>query len=205
VSGGTTVRQNNGLGYPLVGETAAATAYGCRNGDLFVNGSVNGKVTLAADNFIYVIGDLAYVDPTDAQDDVLGLVGQNAVYVWNPIETVTTTSPVSYRCLTGYCNTNRTIQAAILSVKHTFTVQNYDKIGYRGELRIKGSIAQRYRGPVGNGTTTTINNGYKKKYIYDTRFRYTAPPKFLAPLSTTYGVTTWIEIDQVFDADGSYR
>ena len=192
---GQTVRANNGLGYPLESEKAAASAYGCRNGDLFVKGTTNGKITLSSANFIYVVGDTAYADP---QDDVLGLVGQNAVYVWNPIND-------SNDCLPGYCNTNRTIQAAILSVKHTFTVQNFAEIGYRGELQITGSIAQRYRGPVGNGSTTTINNGYKKKYTYDTRFKYTAPPKFLAPLTTTYGVTTFIEVDSVFDSDGTYR
>jgi hypothetical protein len=192
--------KNNPVGYPKTNEKAGNDAYRCRNGDVFVQGVLNGKVTVASDNYVYVTGDLTYAD---ANDDVLGLVGQNAVYVWNPIDN-------QKNCLNNgagqnYCNTNRTIQAAILSVGHTFTVQNYTEIGNRGELRMTGSIAQKYRGPVGTGTSTSISDGYKKVYAYDSRFKYTAPPKFLAPLSTTYGVTTWIESVPAFDADGSYR
>lgn len=185
----------NGIGFPRSGESVNASAYGCRNGDVFVQGTLKGKVTVSAENYIYVTGDLTY---NDVRTDVLGLVGQNAVYVSNPVNS-------SGSCLSGYCNTNRTIHAAILSVAHTFTVQNFDDVGYRGELRITGSIAQKYRGPVGNGTATAISNGYKKVYLYDTRFRYMAPPKFLNPVSTTYGVSTWIEINPVFTAAGTYR
>lgn len=186
--------QANGVGFPKSNESAPESAYGCRNGDLFVQGTLQGKTTLAAENFIYVTGDLTYADP---QRDVLGLVGMNAVYVWNPVG--------SSGCLSGYCNSNRTINAAILSVAHTFMVQNYDRVGYRGELRVTGSIAQKYRGPVGRGTVTSINHGYKKVYKYDTRFKYMAPPKFLAPVSSTYGVTNWVETTPALRADGSFR
>ncbi len=194
-----TVRRNNGLGYPITNEVADVGAYGCRNGDLFVEGQLKGKVTLAAENFVYITNNITY---SNNDEDVLGLVGQNAVYVWNPVNN-TSTSTYSGQCIFGAAN--RTIKAAILSVAHTFTVQNYNKCAYRGELRITGSIAQKFRGAVGTGSGTTTATGFKKKYLYDARFRYTAPPKFLAPLSTTYGVTTWVEIEEVFEGDGSYR
>ena len=59
---------------------------------------------------------------------------------------------------------NPTIQAAILSVQHSFRVQNYaygeDNLG---TITINGAIAQKYRGIVG-----TINtSGYGKNYNYD--------------------------------------
>ncbi len=38
---------------------------------------------------------------------------------------------------------------------------------------VNGSIAQRWRGIVGQGT-----NGYTKDYNYDTRLKYAAPPYF---------------------------
>src|SRR5690606_32001150 len=52
--------------YPLANEhipvtsTAAAPAYGCRNGDAYVKGTLRGQVTVASQNFIYVTGDLVY-------------------------------------------------------------------------------------------------------------------------------------------------
>jgi len=189
--------RDNGLGYPTTSEEADAAQYGCRNGDAFVQGTLKGKLTVAAENYLYVTGDQKYQDPAE---DLLGLVGQNAVYVWNPIDE-------DGNCLRspGANKTNpRTIDAAILSVAHTFTVQNYTKCGYRGVLTVTGSIAQKYRGAVVLFSGTTISNGYKKNYKYDSRLKYTAPPKFLAPLSTTYGVTTWIETPRAFNADGSY-
>ena len=194
-------RPNNGLGYPVEGENYAAEnppalkAYDCQKGDVFIEGTLKGKVTVASENYMYVVNDLKYTDPVNPKDDILGLVGQASVIVWNP----TTTSG---GCLAAYCDSKangRTIEAAILSVQHTFTVQNYSVIGDRGYLNVRGSIAQKFRGIVAQG------DGYSKNYKYDTRFTSTAPPKFLAPANTTYGVTTWVEINPVFDADGSYR
>lgn len=170
----------------------SSTTYGCRAGDVFVKGRFNGAVTLAAENFVFVVGDLTYVDN---QDDILGLIGNNAVWVWNP------------RRSNGdnILPDDRTIEAAILSVAHTFQVQNYDKGGRQGTLTVKGAIAQKYRGPVGTGNSAGIVTGYAKNYVYDTRFKLQAPPKFLSPVTTTYGVTSWIESAAVWNPDGSAR
>lgn len=187
-------------GFPLTtGVTATtelsptATTYGCRAGDVFVKGAFNGAATLAAENYVFVVGDITYADPND---DILGLVGNNAVWVWNPINS-------SSNHITGEGNKfgyNRTIHAAILSVAHTFQVQNYDKGASQGTLTVMGAIAQKYRGVVRRGST-----GYAKNYVYDERFKYKAPPKFLNPITTTYGVTTWVETAAVWDADGAAR
>jgi hypothetical protein len=183
------------VSYPLSGESQPAgtdtstPAYGCRSGDLFVKGKVNGSVTTAAENFVYITGDLTYADKTD---DILGVVGQNAVWVWNPVNGTTAMQS----------DTDRRIDAAILSVAHTFTVQNYTK-AKKGTLYITGAIAQRFRGPVAQSSGSTITTGYKKEYAYDTRFRYTAPPKFLTPVSTTYGVTQVASVASAFTAKGA--
>ena len=92
----------------------------------------------------------------------------------------------------------RTINAAILSVNHTFQVQNYDIGSSRGTLMVSGAIAQNFRGAVGTGRT-----GYVKDYLYDQRFRNIAPPKFMVPVSTTYGVSVQVEVGKAFNADGS--
>lgn len=188
------VTNGNSIGYPIANETVPFTAaYGCRNGDVFVKGQLKGQVTVAAENYVYVTGDLTYTDPTT---DLLGLVGNNAVWVWNPMKV---TSGV-YSELTP---DNRTIDAAILSVAHTFMVQNYNRGGTRGTLTVWGAIAQKYRGPVGtSGTTPT---GYVKDYTYFDRFAFTAPPKFLSPVTTSYGVNVWVEVSPTFDKTGAYR
>lgn len=189
--------------YPKVGETVPPTststtpAYNCKMGDAFVEGSVRGAVTVAAQNFIYITNDISYVDKSV---DLLGLVGLNSVWVWNPL--TCTTSGRDTTC-TGMISTgDRIIQAAVLSVRHTFQVQNYADGGGRGKLKVLGAIAQLFRGTVGTGNAAT---GYLKEYTYDTRLLTTAPPKFLAPTSTTYGVTQYADVAAAFNADGTER
>lgn len=170
-----------------------ATTYGCRTGDVFVKGRFNGSATLAAENYIFVVGDITYVDP---QDDILGLVGNNAVWVHNPLNStgnVITSTP------------NRTIQAAILSVAHTFQVQNFNRGTSRGTLTVVGAIAQKFRGTVATSSGGSIATGFAKNYVYDDRFKYRAPPKFLNPITTTYGVTSWVESAAAWTANGAAR
>lgn len=188
----------NNLGYPMTSETPPfSAAYGCRNGDAFVEGTLEGKLTVAAENYIYITDDLTY----DTSEDILGLVGNNAVWVWNPMRL---SGSSTYTPLLGAGD--RSIDAAILSVAHTFMVQNYNRAGYLGRLHVHGAIAQRFRGPVATGSGgSTPSTGYLKDYTYDERFRYTAPPKFLSPVTTTYGVNIWVEVSPVFDAAGAYR
>lgn len=177
---------------PYTGSYVASSYkhYDCRAGDVFIEGQMSGQMTVAADNFVYVTGDLTY---RDKSTDVLGLVGNNAVFVYNPVHQ---NSSSSFTALgtTG----DRKIDAAILSVAHTFQVQNY-AWGDRGELQVFGAIAQKFRGSVG----TTAPSGYTKDYEYDTRFRYIAPPKFLTPTSTTYGVTQIASVPPAFLASGA--
>lgn len=217
------VTPGNGVGFPVTGETGAS--YSCTAGDVFVQGTLKGALTIGASNYVYVTGDVKY---SDVSTDLLGLVGENAVIVHNPVKTVTTTTYVqqreTYSCeswwgrpstcerwvtvpqttasqaLIDRSASDRVIQAAILSVLHTFTVQNYnlDSGHPKGTLRVFGSISQKYRGPV----ATTGSTGYTKAYSYDSRLQYTAPPKFLSPVSTTYGITHIVESKTAVDATG---
>jgi hypothetical protein len=191
--------------YPAVneitpdGSSASKPAYGCKNGDVFVKGVLKGAVTVGAENYIYVTGDLTY---SDAAKDIIGLVGNNAVWVWNPMKSVTTGSGWYQTTTTKPLLTDngRTINAAILSVAHTFQVQNYDQGGdARGTLTVKGSIAQTFRGPVG----LVGGSGYIKAYKYDTRFAYMAPPKFLSPVSSAYGVSQYSGVPAAFSPTGA--
>lgn len=181
----------NGIGYPVAGEVApSSTSYQCRVGDVFIEGRMNGSLTVAAENFIYIVGNITYVDE---REDILGLVGNNSIFVWNPVNSSDVNNA---RALLR--DNRRIISAAMLSVERTIQVQNYDRGGDRGVLEINGAMGQRFRGIVRSGV-----NGYGKEYNYDARLRYTAPPKFLSPVTTTYGINVWIETERAFNADGS--
>jgi len=195
-----------GGGYPAKTGTAttteiapSSTTYGCRSGDVFVKGTFKGAMTLSAENYVFVVGDVKYAD---VQNDILGLVGNNAIWVYNPFyKNGSATGPILTK--------DRTIQAAILSVAHTFQVQNYNTgpsngSQARGTLTVFGAIAQKYRGTVATGTSPVVT-GYVKNYVYDERFKYKAPPKFLNPVTTTYGVTTWVETAAAWRPDGAAR
>lgn len=186
-------RVGNGIGYPTAGEyvPSGTTPYSCTYGDVFVKGQVDSKTTIANDNNMFIVGDITLKDD---QADVLGLIAQNAVFVWNPVKRSDTEDSI--------LSENREINAAIMSVEHTFQVQNYSVGDNMGTLTVNGAIAQKYRGTV-RATNSNGVHGYAKSYHYDPRFKYTAPPKYLNPVTTTYGVTRWIEVERAFKPDGS--
>jgi hypothetical protein len=210
---------SNGQGFPSAGEWintgrsndfrtgSVSDTYSCRAGDLFVSGGFSGAMTMAASGKVWITGDITYGDPTK---DILGLVGQNAVEIHNPAEC---RAFPSYR---GEVDTSRcteagvglldrdrgaklTISAAIASNAGTFWNQNYDVGPQLGTLKVVGSIAQNWRGAVATLGTT----GFVKNYVYDQRLLTTAPPKFLQPVSTSYGVTTQVEVQSAYTASGS--
>jgi hypothetical protein len=194
-----------------VSSTSDNPAYTCRSGDLYVGGTLKGRTTLAADNYIYATSDITYSTPST---DILGLVGQNGVWAWNPIVCSKTTGTDYWGNVTcsgswkyGNTDADPTISAAILSVRDTFIAQNYDGgtvgLGARGTLTVNGAIAQKYRGPVAMASGSTRTSGYAKNYTYDSRFKNTAPPKFLTPVSTSYGVTQYSGVAAAYDANGN--
>ena len=84
----------------------------------------------------------------------------------------------------GPTMTNVRIDAAILSLQHSFTVDSYDCGAALSNLTVSGAIAQKYRGAVG----TSGGTGYAKDYNYDDRLKYRNPPLFLDPLNAAWKV-----------------
>jgi Tfp pilus assembly protein PilX len=73
------------------------------------------------------------------------------------------------------------IDAAILSTKHSWIVDNWTCGATLGTINLWGSIAQYWRGPVGQ----TGSHGYIKNYNYDDRLANQQPPSFLSPTNAT--------------------
>lgn len=191
------------IGYPVANEDPAAffnngsswgtttPAYGCRDGDAYISGTVNGKVTVASDNYVYATGDVTYADRSD---DLLGVVGNNGVFVWNPMQNQTyDPNSGAYKGGTGTAllGTDREIDAAVLSPAHTFMVQNYNLGKARGTLTVFGSIAQNYRGTVATTSGSTVATGYAKNYAYDGRLASTTPPYYLKPTTASFKVASY--------------
>jgi hypothetical protein len=180
-----------GLPVPISGDL---TTYACRDGDAFVSGTLKGQLTIGAEHNIIIVDHLKYQGGTSGTD-LLGLAANNNVEVFHPVD-----------CTDGNdssCNLNRKngtkfqdpiIQAAILSVQHSFRVQHYEAGTPLGNLNVTGAIAQIYRGIVGTFSGTSSYSGYAKNYVYDSRLKYLSPPHFIDPVQSAWGVVTWAEL-----------
>lgn len=153
-------------------------AYNCALGNAFVSGVVNGQVTVASAQDLVVDGDLTQSDGSSGSDDLIGLIPAHFVWVYHPVRAVS-------KNFQNMLDTPVTqIAAAILAVKDSFIVQNWD-LGPRlsSPLTVDGAISQNFRGPVG----TSAPSGYVKNYVYDDRFaRGVQPPYFLQPSSALW-------------------
>lgn len=172
-SGCTSTYTPDNIGYSPVGGTGtyASSFYGpC--GDIYIKGSYSTPLTIAAANDVIVTGNLTNSTDTNltgtttlSGSATLGLVANQYVRVYHD-------------CSNG--NPNVTIDAAILTLAHSFFVDNYDCGGNFGTLTVHGAIAQYYRGIVG----TSAPSGYLKNYNYDNRLGLILPP-YLFDLQNT--------------------
>lgn len=171
--------------YPIANDK---TTYNCLAGDAFVQGTLNGQLTIATAGDIIVTDDLVYAQSVwngttinTAVDDVLGLVAQGFVRTYHPVKSDGTE-------LAKAQVSNIEVDAAILSVDNSFTVQNFDLGETLGTLKVRGGIYQRHRGPVGQSNSSGPVHGYVKDYVYDTRLVSLPPPYFLEPASAPWRV-----------------
>jgi Tfp pilus assembly protein PilX len=171
-----------------------AESFGCAN--VTVWGTYSESLTIASEKDV-VVG--TPVDPTNntpqyssadlkrSGDVVLGLIADRFVRVSHAVS----------RDTNGNCQGNRTasdnkamenitIEAAILSLEHSFIADNHD-CGELETLSVTGAIAQRFRGPVGT-TGGSGRTGFVKNYKYDDRFRYRSPPFFLTPIKAAWNI-----------------
>ena len=180
----------------------------CAEGNLYAQGTLNGRVTLAAAQSIIATGDIVLADGRNG-GDMLGLVATNSVEVFHPLvadyqwvrrnQNCGTSGTTSYRyCATSdgaevsgwptrytdpttaSVNPSSGIQIAgsIQTLQHSFLVQKYADGAFRGTLNVFGSIAQRWRGIVGQTDSSGQQHGYNKLYEYDRRLITAAPPYF---------------------------
>ncbi|HEX4011721.1 MAG TPA: hypothetical protein VHX62_16990 [Solirubrobacteraceae bacterium] len=161
--------------YPTLTPTTGQTAYYGPCGDIYISGTYSAPLTIAAADDVIVTGNL--LNSTDSAPTgtgqlsgsaTLGLVANQYVRVMHP-------------CTNGYGNPDVTIDGAILTLQHSFFVDNYSCGGTpQGKLTVHGAIAQYFRGIVG----TVGASGYLKNYNYDDRLQLILPP-YLFDLQNT--------------------
>ncbi|MGH9103284.1 MAG: hypothetical protein ACRDYD_09960 [Acidimicrobiales bacterium] len=161
------------------------------SGDAEVSGTLAGQLTIAADDDVVAMGNLQYSGGLSG-NDVLGLIANNNVLVYHP------TWPTRPSCSSLPSMCNLTIDAAILSVQHSFTVDNYADGSPMGTLTINGAIAQRFRGPVGTFSGNSVVSGYVKSYNYDARLKYLTPPYFLDPVQSAWQRVSFAELKPAY-------
>ncbi len=154
-------------------------------GNVYVRGNYSGRLTIAAENDIIVDGNL-----TRSGNGMLGLIANNFVRVYHPFSTQTSRSNCGNGSNGAGSVTNLRIDAAILSIQHSFIVDHYSCGSPLGTLTVNGAIAQRFRGAVGtfNAQNGQAVSGYSKRYAYDDRLRYISPPHFLDPVESAWHV-----------------
>lgn len=171
---------------------------GC--GNVYVSGTYSDSLTIAAANDIIVAptrsnGTIDWsMSTTDTDikrsgDPVLGLIATNFVRVGHRVNRTYDSRGRQTGCgnfTSALDNNGLQIDAAILSLQHSFIVDNYNCGNKLGDLTVNGAIAQRYRGPVGTGGTG--GTGFLKNYWYDDRLRYRSPPHFLTPVDSAWTV-----------------
>jgi len=194
-------------------QTMAETNKYCQQGNLYIEGVVQGRVTIAAAQSLVLTGDLVLAGGLNGTD-MVGLVATNSVEVFHPWMLTVGATQASKKCDSrgrnctytykwnsspnsgGSANTawpaqyddpsvssrNQVsgiqVMASIQTLQHSFYVQQYNLGSSLGTLQVNGSIAQRWRGIVGTGSGASSTTGYLKKYVYDTRLTYSAPPYF---------------------------
>jgi hypothetical protein len=115
-------------------------------------------------------------------------VAQTFIRIYHPVSGCSNAASGPFGAAPG----SLTIDAAILSLDHSFIVDNYGCGSPLGTLTVNGAIAQRFRGPVGTGGSS-IATGYVKNYNYDDRFKVANPPYFLDPVQSSWRTVRYTE------------
>jgi hypothetical protein len=194
----------------------------CGSGDAFVQGHLAGQLTIAADNNIVITGSITYDSFTaTAPRQVLGLIATNNVEI-NHTTVANSGSPnpcSGHPVYNGRCNqygslafgstgvsftvpvVNPTVDAAILSLQHSFGVMDFSEGAGPatgndlGTLTVNGVIAEKFMDTEGQFTGAGQVSGYGVDYTYDSRMRNggLTPPNFLDPTKSFWHRITFAE------------
>jgi hypothetical protein len=171
-------------------------------GNVYVHGEYKDSLTIASENDIIINGEIT--TPTEkgvpSTNAMLGLIANNFVRVYHPLAGSRQAAEYT-KC--GSATNQETevnkepadlnepkIYAAILAVKHSFIVDNFDcGKPTLGHLNVTGAIAGLFTdGMTGVINSGTLINGYSYNLQYDNRLQIEEPPHFLNPIQAAWYV-----------------
>jgi len=188
--------------------------WGFDTGNAFVSGTLDGRLTIAAANDIFITGanPTIFASPpgipvppvpleggvryantnltgANPSDDMLGLVADRWVRILHD-DWPSATGRVRAADVAPH---NITIHAAIFALEWAFEYERFSDPPVKGTITLVGSLTQRFRGAVGtfSGSPPRVVSGYLKNYNFDPRMAYDAPPHFLEPANSGWEITAW--------------
>ena len=164
------------------------------NGSCWVEGVVDGQVTVVSNGQMDITGDLTVADsdangPRPGCDDICGLLAGTKINI-----------------VDNAANRNDCVlHAHIMAINNQgCLVEKYSQGAPRGTLTVYGGLAQDKWGPVGTGYYDAqgefhVLTGYERDFHYDWRLRTMLPPGYNAIVFKGGGLArlAWREIDPV--------
>jgi Tfp pilus assembly protein PilX len=169
-------------------------------GNVYVHGEYAKSLTIAAQNDVIINGN---VYPASVSENLgneptgnvmLGLIANNFVRVFHPL-TGNRQAAEFTKCGSATNDTTTPpeditepfIYAAILALKHSFIVDNFDCGKPLKALNVYGAVASEFsNGMTGVFSGTTALNGYPYNLKYDNRLQAEEPPHFLNPVQAAW-------------------
>lgn len=157
-------------------------------GDVEVSGALSGQLCIGTNRNVAITDDVTYCDDPRLNPDSadrLGLIAERDVVV---------SKDVPYHDYNEDGLGDVKIDASIMALGNSFTVENWWEEPAKGDLFVYGGIIQDYRGPVGtfDSSSNTKLSGYSKEYQHDPRdlgeifFKY-------FPSTNDYVIISWEE------------
>jgi len=148
----------------------------------WVEGVLDGELTIAVEGNITVTGDILYADSTPGSgpdpgcDDILGLIAQNDIYIAATPENMSD------------CE----IHAVMMALWKNLEVEDYMHGDPRGSLIIYGGTMVEQVLHIGQYQHDVVVSGYERDFRWDERLETFWPPLF--PKTGKYFVRAWEEI-----------
>jgi len=199
---------------------SAYNKFNTNAGNIFISGVLEGKLTVAASNDIYVTGYDPILNNYNASTVTNGIRYNDTDFNLDTSNGATTVTGTGKDDMLGlvanrhvavltcgwfnniYANTARqnfTIYAAIFAINGSF-INSYQIDGSGetypntpGTLTVRGAIIQSKRGAVSQFSGDVLSAGYAKNYAHDPRMMFDSPPNFLRPVDSGWEITEWIE------------
>lgn len=175
--------------------TVGGNSFNCNQGEVAVQGTITGGITVGSVDNVIIDGNLEYTNcEKSSSNDILGLVAQNYVEISSSFATDNITAD-SCNIATSSQGTNPVIMAAILTLNHSFMVQDFwnSSKGVLGTIYLEGSLAGKYADIEGMFGSSGLIAGYQTTYTYDPRLAYLTPPFFLSPVNSAWKTISSVE------------